>query len=74
MNTYLYAYYTPKGGAKIKKMMARSFNDLEDKLTQHYIDCYDDLDANLSFDELITTLAENYDIFIGEIHEIDEFL
>lgn len=75
MNTYLYARYF-NGEVEIKKVVAKGYNECLDKITQYYIDNFDNLDdtAYTNFEDFCDLLAESYDIIIGDIYEINEFM
>lgn len=72
MNIYLYPLLD-NDGIVIKKMIATSRQQCEDKIKAIYTKEYD-VDDTLSFDAFVEDLCDKYDILIGEIYEIDEFM
>nr|DAX08871.1 MAG TPA: hypothetical protein [Bacteriophage sp.] len=73
MNTYLYPYFNGEN-CSIKKVMARNFEECQNKIMEYFIDRFNNLDDTMNFDDFIYDLYEKYDIFIGDIFEINEFL
>ena len=72
MNIYLYPLLD-NDGIVIKKMIATSRQQCEDKIKSIYVQNYD-VDDTLDFDTFCDKLYDRYDILIGEIYEIDEFI
>lgn len=54
--------------------MARNFEECQNKIMEYFIDRFNNLDDTMNFDDFIYDLYEKYDIFIGDIFEINEFL
>lgn len=73
MNTYLYAWHTDEY-CTISKVIARNYEDCENKIKSEYTNEYEDLDDLLDFDEFCGELANNHGIYIGDIFEINEFI
>lgn len=73
MNIYLYPWHTDDQ-CSITKVLARNFQDCEDKVKDSYINMYDDLDDLLDFDDFCSDLYEKHRIIIGDIFEINEFM
>lgn len=71
MNTYLYPWYD-EVTCTITKVVARNFQDCEDKIKESYINKYDDLDDLLDFEEFCDDLYEKHGIVIGNIFDINE--
>lgn len=72
MNTYLYPWHDDEQ-CSISSIQARNYNECEEKIMEYYCDKYDISDL-LDFEEFKTTLGDEYNIFIGTIFEINEFL
>ena len=68
MNIYLYSVLN-NDGIVIKKMIATSRRQCEDKIKAIYTKEYD-VDDTLSFDAFAEDLCDRYDILIGEIRNI----
>ena len=73
MNTYLYAYYNGEN-CSIKKMMARNFEECQNKIMEKFINFYSDLDDTMDFDDFVWDLYDKHEIFIGDIFDINEFV
>ena len=55
-------------------MVARSYEDCEEKIKSMYINKYDDLDDLLDYDDFCEELADKHGIYLGEVSEINEFM
>lgn len=73
MNTYLFPWHTDEV-CRIGKVVARSYEDCEEKIKSMYINKYDDLDDLLDYDDFCEELADKHGIYLGEISEISEFM
>ena len=73
MNLYLYPWHDSEGNNQIRSITAKSFPDCKDKLIQHLINEYEDLNDTLEYDELLNQLEEEYGVCIGELYDITEF-
>jgi hypothetical protein len=73
MNTYLFPWHTDEV-CRIGKVVARSYEDCEEKIKSMYINKYDDLDDLLDYDDFCEELADKYGIYLGEVSEINEFM
>lgn len=73
MNTYLFPWHTDEV-CSIGKIVARSYEDCEEKIKSMYINKYDDLDDLLDYDDFCEELADKYGIYLGEVSEINEFM
>lgn len=73
MNTYLYPYFNVEN-CSIKKVMARNFEECQNKIMDYFINNFSNLDDTMDFDDFVYDLYEKHDIFIGDIFEINEFL
>lgn len=73
MNTYLFPWHTDEV-CRIGKVVARSYEDCEEKIKSMYINKYDDLDDLLDYDDFCEELADKRGIYLGEISEINEFM
>jgi len=73
MNTYLYPYFN-RENCSIKKIMARNFEECQDKIMEYFINHFNHLDDTMDFDDFVCDLYEKHDIIIGDIFEINEFL
>lgn len=73
MNTYLFPWHTDEI-CSIGKIVARSYEDCEEKIKSMYINKYDDLDDLLDYDEFCDVLADKHGIYLGDISEINEFI
>lgn len=58
MNIYLFPWHTDEA-CTISKVVARSYEDCEEKIKSMYINKYDDLDDLLDYDDFCIELAEN---------------
>lgn len=72
MNLYLYPVLDENCIA-IKKCMANSRNHCEEKIKSIYVQNYD-VDDTQEFDNFCEDLCDKYDVLIGDIYEIDEFM
>jgi hypothetical protein len=73
MNTYLFPWHTDEV-CRIGKVVARSYEDCEEKIKSMYINKYDDLDDLLDYDDFCEELADKHEIYLGEVSEINEFM
>lgn len=73
MNTYLFPWHTDEV-CSIGKIVARSYEDCEEKIKSMYINKYDDLDDLLDYDDFCEELANKHEIYLGEVSEINEFM
>ena len=73
MNTYLFPWHTDEV-CRIGKVVARSYEDCEEKIKSMYINKYDDLDDLLDYDDFCEELADKHGIYLGEVSEINEFM
>jgi hypothetical protein len=73
MNQYLYPWHDLEGNNQIGSVVARSFTDCKEKLSEYLIDKYDELDDTLEFEELLVQLGDIYGVYIGDIYDITEF-
>lgn len=73
MNTYLLPWHTDEV-CRIGKVVARSYEDCEEKIKSMYINKYDDLDDLLDYDDFCEELADKHEIYLGEVSEINEFM
>lgn len=74
MNTYLVPF-TNNTTCDIFKIYANSWNDCENKIMEKYVNKFDsdelaDID---SFEIFCNKLDEIYGVFIGNIHELEDF-
>lgn len=72
MNTYLYSWYNDSE-CGITKVVARSYEDCQDKIIESFMDDYDDLSDTVSFDEFCRILCDKYQFVLGTIYNIEEF-
>ena len=73
MNVYLIPFYDD-AGCDILKITACSLEACKDKIIEHYANSLDDDDlAADDYEEFLTDLYERFGVYLGEIHEIDEF-
>lgn len=72
MNTYLYPWYDDND-CQIKKVTARSYEECLDKIQEMYYNKFEDLSDTASFDDFLDEIWNKHGIFIGDIHELDEF-
>lgn len=73
MNIYLYPWHTDLV-CDISKVVARSYEECEDKIKRIYLDKYDDLDDLLEYDDFCEDLACKHGIYLGSVFEINEFM
>lgn len=73
MNTYLFPWHTDEV-CRIGKVVARSYEDCEEKIKSMYINKYDDLDDLLDYDDFCEELGDKHGIYLGEVSEINEFM
>lgn len=74
MNTYLIPWYT-ESKCDILKISANSFENCEEKLVEYYANKFDDDDlAGFDdYDEFLNDLWERFNLYLGDIHEIEEY-
>lgn len=74
MNTYLIPI-ADDNGCHILKVYANGWDDCKIRVMDKYVDKFDDDDLSKidDFEEFCDYLAENYDVIIGDIHELEEF-
>lgn len=72
MNVYLIPFST-ESGCDILKITACSLESCKVKIIEHYADKFDDLADIEDYDEFLDTIYDRYEIYIGEIHEIEEY-
>lgn len=74
MNTYLVPF-DDNDICDIFKVYANDWKDCEDKVMDRYINLLDsdELAGIDNFYHFCTYLYDNYNIFIGKIHEIEDF-
>ena len=73
MNIYLFPWHTDEV-CTISKVVARSYEDCEEKIKSMYINKYDDLDDLLDYDDFCEELVDKHGIYLGEVSEINEFM
>lgn len=73
MNTYLYAWHSDEV-CTIDKVLARNYEECEDKIKAIYTNKYDDLNDLLDFDDFCEELGNKHGIYIGDIFEINELM
>lgn len=72
MGKYLYPVYDDDSGdLRIETVVANNLSQAKDKIAKKYFNKYDDL-QNDSFDELITELFDEHNIYIGDVYDIEE--
>lgn len=74
MNTYLIPWST-SGECDILKITANSYEDCVDKVIKHYVEEFDSdiLAGCMDYEEFMQLMWDNHDIFLGSIHEIEEY-
>lgn len=74
MNTYLIPW-SDSGECDILKITANSYEDCIDKVIEHYTEEFDSdaLAECMDYDEFSQLMWDNHDIFLGNIHEIEEY-
>ncbi len=72
MNIYL-CPILDDAGIYIKKLVCNTREQCEDKIKNAYTEVYD-VDDTLDFDVFCQILCDKYEILIGDIYEIDEFM
>ena len=74
MNTYLVPF-DDNDTCDIFKVCANDWNDCENKIMNRYVNLLDsdELADTDDFNYFCRYLYDNYDIFIGTIHEIEDF-
>lgn len=77
MNTYLIPYACTESHCDIFKIVARSYAECEQKIMSRFVRQYED-DDNIAgiddYDRFCDYLWDTYDIMIGNIHELDEYV
>ena len=73
MNIYLFPWHTDEV-CTISKVVARSYEDCEEKIKSMYVNKYDDLDDLLDYDDFCIELAEKHEIYLGDVSDINEFM
>lgn len=72
MNIYLFPWHTDDQ-CTITKVLARNYNECEERIKQMYLDKYDDLDDLLDYDDFLWDVYDKHGIVIGDIFELNEF-
>ena len=74
MNTYLIPRSDP-GECDILKITANIYEDCVAKVIKHYAEEFDSdaLAGCMDYDEFMQLMWDNHDIFLGSIHEIEEY-
>ena len=74
MNTYLIPWSNPEE-CDILKITANSYEDCVDKVIEHYAEEFDsDAFAECTdYEEFMRLIYDNHGIFLGNIHEIEEY-
>ncbi len=72
MNIYLCPVFDD-AGIYIRKFVCNNREQCEDKIKAIYTEDFD-VDDTLDFDVFCQELCDNYEIIIGDIYEIDEFM
>lgn len=77
MNTYLIPYACTESHCDIFKVVARSYAECKQKIMNRFIRQYEDDDKIADIDDyndFCDYLWDTYDIMIGEVHELDEYV
>ena len=74
MNTYLIPWSNPEE-CDILKITANSYEDCVDKVIEHYAEEFDSdtLAECTYYKEFMQLVYDNHGIFLGSIHEIEEY-
>ena len=74
MNTYLIPWSNPEE-CDILKITANSYEDCVDKVIEHYTEEFDSdtLAECTDYEEFMQLIYDNHGIFLGSIHEIEEY-
>lgn len=74
MNTYLIPWSDPSE-CDILKITANSYEDCVTKVIKHYAEEFDSdvLAGCMDYEEFMQLIYDNHDIFLGSIHEIEEY-
>lgn len=74
MNTYLIPW-SNTGKCDILKITANSYEDCVDKVIKYYAEGFDSdaLAECTDYKEFMQLIYDNHDIFLGRIHEIEEY-
>ena len=74
MNTYLIPWSNPEE-CDILKITANSYEDCVDKVIEHYAEEFDSdaLAKCTNYEEFMQLVYDNHGIFLGSIHEIEEY-
>lgn len=74
MNIYLIPWSNPEE-CDILKITASSYEDCVDKVIEHYAEEFDSdtLAECADYEEFMQLIYDNYGIFLGSIHEIEEY-
>ena len=74
MNTYLIPWNNPEE-CDILKITASSYEDCVDKVIEHYAEEFDSdtLAECTDYGEFMQLIYDNHGIFLGSIHEIEEY-
>ena len=74
MNTYLIPW-SNSGECDILKITANSYEDCVDKVSRRFIEKIDsdDLAECTDYEEFMQLVYDNHGIFLGSIHEIEEY-
>lgn len=74
MNTYLIPW-SDSSECDILKITANSYENCVAKVIKHYAEEFDSdvLAGCMDYEELMQLMWDNHDIFLGNIHEIEEY-
>lgn len=74
MNTYLIPWSAPSG-CDILKITANSYENCVAKVIKHYAEEFDSdvLAGCMDYEEFMQLMWDNHNIFLGNIHEIEEY-
>lgn len=75
MNTYLVPYYNDSPNCDILTIHANSIEECQDKIIEYYADKLDsdEIAGFTDYDEFLVYMEPNKGIYIGEIHELEEY-
>lgn len=73
MNIYLYPWHTDVS-CEITKVLAKNYEDCEDRIKEYFVNRYFDMDDRLDFDDFCEDLGSKHGIYLGYIYELDEFM
>lgn len=72
MTKFIYAYVDDDSGVpEIRSIMAKDYEDAQDRLIEKYFNKYDDLEDGSDYSEFTNELFDKHGINLSEIYDIE---